>query len=204
MYRFARVAAVRIGAAWLVAAAVAPLPAAAQYSEGYNFIKAVKDKDGGKATELLNKPGTTIVNVRDSDSGDTALLIAARRQDDVWVSFLYQRGADLNARDREGFSALMLAARAGWTEGVRLLIGLRVQLDQQNRLGETALALAVQKRDAFVAKQLLDAGANPDISDNSGATARSLAEADPRGMALAKLMKEVPVKKQRPMQGPSL
>jgi uncharacterized protein len=199
MYAMARVAAVGVAVAGLAAA-----PAAAQFTDAYNFLKAVKDKDGGKATEFLDKPGTTIVNVRDSDSGDTALLIAARRQDDVWIGFLVQRGADINARDRQGYSALMLAAGAGWSEGVRILVALRTQLDQQNRIGETALALAIQKRDAFVTKQLLDAGANPDITDNSGASARSIAESDPRGAALARLLKEVPVKKARPVQGPSL
>ncbi len=199
MYAMARLAVVA-----MAAAAMVPAPAAAQFTDAYLFLKAVKDKDGGKATEFLDKPGSTIINSRDNDTGDTALLIAARRQDDAWIGFLVQRSADINARDRQGYSALMLAAGSGWSEGVRLLVALRAQLDQQNRLGETALALAVQKRDTFIAKQLLEAGANPDITDNSGTSARSFAESDPRGGAMARLLKDIPVKKPRPVQGPSL
>ena len=62
----------------------------------------------------------------------------------------------------------------------------------------------MQNRDSFTAKLLLDAGANPDITDNSGSTARALAEADPRAAAVARLFKDVPVRKARPAQGPSL
>ena len=194
-----------VGLGMAVALAVAPAtPAAAQFTDGYNFIKAVKDRDGTKATEFLDKPGSTVVNVRDNDSGDAAIHIVTRRNDASWLGFLYGKGANLNAKDREGFTPLMIAVRTGWSEGVRLLTVMKAQLDAQNRLGETALAIAVQKRDAIVAKQLLDAGANPDISDNSGATARSLAEADTRGQAIARLMKDVPVKKPKPVQGPSL
>ncbi|KPF61839.1 hypothetical protein IP88_15400 [alpha proteobacterium AAP81b] len=187
-----------------VIAALAATPAAAQFTDGYNFIKAVKDRDGAKATEFLDKNGVSIVNVRDNDTGDAAIHIVARRSDDVWLGFLFGKGANLNLKDREGFTPLMIAVRTGWSEGVRLMLQLKAQPDLQNRIGDTALALAVQKRDATIARQLLDAGANPDITDNSGASARSQALADPRAAAIAKLMKDVAVKKPRPVQGPSL
>lgn len=179
-------------------------PAAAQFSDSYNFIKAVKDKDAAKATEYLDKPGTTVVTTRDSDTGDTALHIVTRRSDAAWVGFLLQKGANVNARDREGNTPLMLATQVRWTEGAKIFIAVRAQVDLQNRLGETALQKAVQNRDSLTAKALLEAGANPDITDNSGSSPRMLAEADPRASALARLFKEVPVRKARPAQGPSL
>ncbi len=179
-------------------------PAAAQFSDSYNFIKAVKDKDGAKANELVKKPGTTVVNARDADTGDYGLHIATRRTDLAWVGFLLKAGATLNVRDREGNTPLLLASIARWTEGLQVFITVKAQLDLQNRLGETALLKATQNRDYETAKLLVDAGASPDITDNSGSTAREFAQRDPRGEAIAKLFADVAVKKPRPAQGPSL
>jgi uncharacterized protein len=190
--------------AMALAVCLAATPAAAQFSDSYNFLKAVKDKDGAKATEILDKPGNTVVNTRDGDTGETGLHITTRRSDAAWTGFLLQKGASPNSRDREGNTPLMLATQARWAEGVGIFLLVKAQIDQQNRIGETALQKAVQNRDLSIAKQLLEAGANPDITDSSGASARALAEADPRAASIARLMKDVPVRKARPAQGPSL
>lgn len=194
------------GLGLMVAAALVGLatPAAAQFSDSYNFIKAVKEKDGAKATEILDKPGNTVVNTRDSDSGDTGLHIATKRSDAAWVGFLLQKGASANSRDREGNTPMMLATQVRWAEGVKIFTTVKAQLDLQNRLGETALQKAVQNRDSFIAKMLVEAGASPDVTDNSGTSARMLAEADPRAAAVARLFKDIPLRKARPAQGPSL
>ena len=180
------------------------VPAAAQFSDSYNFLKAVKEKDAAKATEILDKPGNIVVNTRDADTGETALHIATKRSDAAWVGFMLQRGANANARDREGNTPLLAATQVRWSEGVRIFIAIKAQLDAQNRLGETALHKAVQNRDSITAKLLIDAGANPDINDNSGVSARTIANADPRAAALAKMLKDIPVRAARPTQGPSL
>ncbi len=192
-----------IGAITLMLVMVAT-PAAAQFTDSYNFIKAVKDTDLNKADEILRKPGNTIVNTRDSDSGDTALHIVTRRADAGWIGYLLQKRANTNARDREGNTPMMIAAQTRWSDGVQIFISVKAQLDAQNRLGETALMKAVQARDSNIAKMLIDAGANPDLSDNSGISARALAGSDPRAAQIAKLMKDLPQQKARPAQGPSL
>ncbi len=179
-------------------------PAAAQFSESYNFLKAVKDKDVAKAKEIIEKPGNTIINTRDSDTGETALHIATKRSDAPWVGFLLQEGANANSRDSAGNTPLMAATQVRWTEGVRIFLQVKAQVDLQNRLGETALQKAVQNRDSFTAKMLIDAGANPDVSDSSGASPRALANGDPRNAAIAKLFKDIPVRAAKPVQGPSI
>ena len=179
-------------------------PAAAQFSDSYNFLKAVKDRDVNTAIELSSKPGTTVVNTRDGDTGEAAIHIVTKRSDLGWLGLLYQKGANLNLKDREGNTPLILAALTRWTDGVATLIRLKAQVNAQNRMGETALLKAVQARDLDLTKTLLDAGANPDIADNSGTSPRSAAEGDARAATIAKLFKDVPVKALGKAQGPSL
>jgi ankyrin repeat protein len=191
---------------WMLVAAVLLMgqPAAAQFSDSYNFIKAVKDKDAAKVKELAEKPGTTVINTRDGDTGETGLHIVTKRSDASWVGFLLQFGANPDVQDREGNTPLILAAIGRWADGVRIFNIVKARVDMQNRLGETALLKAVQNRDSFMVKQLLDAGANPDISDNSGTSPRAFAMSDPRGEAIAKMFEEKPVKKPMQAQGPRL
>ena len=188
----------------VAAATVGASPAAAQFSDSYNFIKAVKDRDVNKAIELADKPGTTVVNTRDNDTGETGIHIVTRRGDLGWLGLLFQKGANLNLKDREGNTPLMLATISRWSEGVATLIRLKAQVNIQNRLGETPILKAVQARDLALVKALIDAGANPDLADNSGISARTVATSDSRAASIAKLLKDLPVKATGRMQGPSL
>jgi ankyrin repeat protein len=180
-------------------------PAMAQFSDSYNFLKAVKDKDVLKAKSFIDKPGSTLVNTRDGDSGDTALHIVTRRRDTPWMGFLLQNGADPNARDKDGNTPMMVAAMTGFTEGVRVMIAGRGQVDMANGRGETALIKAVHGRDAQTAALLLSAGADPDRPDNqTGLSAREYAARDSRGGPVAKLMAEAPKKGAKKAVGPQL
>jgi len=190
---------------WRLMAAVmlmtAAVPAAAQFSDTYLFIKAVTDKDVAKAREMVEKPGAMVVNARDRDTGDTPLIIVVKRSDLPWMGFLLQNGADANLRDNNGNTPILLASISGFSEGVRVLLIVHARVDIQNNLGETALIKAVQARDATTAQLLLDAGANPDLADHaSGYTARQYAAQDPRGGAIAKLLKDAPSRKTSPQQ----
>jgi ankyrin repeat protein len=191
----------------LLAAALAlalSTPAAAQFSDSYNFLKAVRDREVNKAIEMADKPGTTVVNTRDTDTGESAVHIVTRRADLGWLGLLYQKGANLNAKDRDGNTPLILATIGRWSDGAATLIRLKAQVNAQNRLGETALLKAVQARDLGLTKALVEAGANPDIGDNSGTSPRLAAENDTRATVIAKLFKDIPAKPTGRVQGPSL
>lgn len=170
----ARVIGQAIAAASVGAILLAPaLPASAQmFSEGYQFLKAVKDRDGDAATDMLNKPGTQIVNSRDLTSGDTGLHISVQRMDGLWVRFLLQRGADPNIRNKRGITPLQLATQLSFIDGVEELIkgGANVQISDQT--GETPLIAAVLARNVPLVRLLLEKGADPDRNDNSGRSAR--------------------------------
>ena len=157
----------------LALAAHAAAPVAAQFqSEGYQFLEAVKEAEGDKATEMLSKPGTQIVNTRDVTSGDTGLHIAVARSDLLWVRFLLQRGGDPNIRNKKGATPLQMATALGFTEGVAALIKGGASIDIADQTGETPLFTAVHARNVALVRLMLEKGADPDRTDNSGRSAR--------------------------------
>lgn len=175
-----KLAAVLLGAMIFVS-----VPASAQmYSDGYKFLKAVKDKDGDTAIKMLDQPGSTIVNARDITSGETGLHIAVARRDATWLSFLLGKGANPNIADKKGVTPLMLATQLGFVEGVDALASRGARIDVANDAGETPLISAVHRRDINMMRILLKAGANPDRTDNSGRSARDYAQLDGAGSVL--------------------
>jgi uncharacterized protein len=165
-------------AAVLMAGLAAPMPAAAQFSDSYKFLDAVRKKDGDTVNDMLNKPSTQIVNTRDSTNGETALHIVTARRDLVWMQFMAAKGANVNARNMKGETPLELAAQLGFVEGVDFLISVGARVDETNNTGSTPLIDAVSRRDLPVVRSLLKAGANPDRPDNSGRSARDYAGLD--------------------------
>lgn len=160
-------------------------PAHAQFSDSYNFLKAVKDRDGEKASKFLNEPGTVIVNTRDFTTGETALHIVVQRRDSTWLGFLLQKDANPNLRDKQGTTPLMMATQLRFIEGMRVLLSKGAAVDEVNNQGETALIRAVQLRDAEMVRLLLDNGANADRADTlAGLSARDYAKRDRRASAI--------------------
>lgn len=169
----------------LLAGAIAwSVPAAAQFSDGYKFLEAVKKKEGDKVNDALAEPGTTIVNTRDITSGETALHLVTQRRDLVWMNFLIGKGANVNLRDVKGVTPLVIAANLGFVEGVDLLVGKGARVDESNNAGETPLISAVHNRNIQMMRVLLLAGANPDRADNSGRSARDYATLEGKSSTL--------------------
>ncbi|HEX5181903.1 MAG TPA: ankyrin repeat domain-containing protein [Allosphingosinicella sp.] len=164
-------------------------PAAAQnYSDGYNFLKAVKDHDGDKVTALLNKPGTTVIDSRDA-SGDTALHIVTRNHDTTWLSFLLSKGARTDMQNGRGETPLSLCAQIGWTDGAELLLSRGAAVDLGNNRGETPLILAVQHRDVPMVRLLLAHGANPNKTDHAaGYSALDYARQDSHAVPIVRML----------------
>lgn len=192
----------------LLAATVATLPATApaqRMSDSYEFLKAVRDADGTKVTQMLDKPGSSIVNTKDSTNGDTALHIVTRRSDATYISFLLSRGAAINAQDARGNTALLLAINGNCDACVDTLLARKANVNAANTSGETPLIRAVQLRNVDLADKLLKAGANPDQADRvAGMTARDYAKQDNRTPVLTKLLSDAPKAGSRGVSGPKL
>jgi uncharacterized protein len=195
------------GAALAALMLTVPSIAPAQFSDSYNFLKAVKDRDGDKATEFLNKPGSTIANTRDLTTGETALHIVVARRDTTWLSFLLAKGANPNLPDNKGETPLLNAVQLRFIDGVRYLLGGGAQVDKPNDNGETALIRAVQLRDLTMVRLLVSLGANPDKRDSiAGMSAKDYATRDGRTPGLVQALDEAkPAKANNAqVQGPSL
>lgn len=157
---------------------VVPAPAHAQFSESYKFLESVRKKEGDKVVDALAVPGTTIINTKDSSTGQTALHIMTQLRDTTWMKFLISKGANVNARDFKGVTPLETAVGLGFIEGTQILITYGAHIDEADATGETPLISAVHRHDTQLARVLLQAGANPDRPDNSGRSARDYAHAD--------------------------
>jgi hypothetical protein len=190
----------------LSAASAFAAPAVGQsYSEGYTFIKAVKDHDANKVNEMAGGPrGTIVVNTKDAGNGDTALHIVTRDRDGTWLAFLLAKGAQPNVANKAGDTPLVIAAQIGWTEGADLLLSRRASVDLGNSRGETPLILAVQRHDLPMVQLLFSRGADPKRSDTAaGYTALDYAKRDPRGAPIVRLL-ETARAAPKPAMGPKL
>lgn len=160
-------------------------PAAAQMqSDGYRFLKAVDEKDGTEVTDMLDEPGSTVINARDITNGHTALHIVVERRDATWLSFLLGKGANPNIANNRGDYPLTLAVQLNFVEGVEQLVKGGARIDIANSAGETPLISAVHARNTTLMRVLLEAGADPDHYDNSGRSARDYAQLQPNGDVL--------------------
>ena len=151
-------------------------PASAQlFSDGFEFMKAVRERDGDTVMNLLDQPGNTLVNSRDLATGQTAMHIVVERRDLTWVRYLRGKGANVDIADKKGVTPLQIASNLGFVEGVEELLKGGARVDQGNAAGETPLIAAIHRRDVAMVRLLLANGANPDLNDNSGRSARDYA-----------------------------
>lgn len=183
-----------------------PALAQAQFSDSYNFLKAVRDKDGAKVMEFLGKPGSTIVNTRDIGTSQTALHIVTARRDTGWIEFLVAKGANPNLTDGEGATPLMIATQLRFAEGAQMLLDHGAQVDKPNGSGETPLIRAVHLNDLSMVRLLISKGANPEKKDlMAGLSAREYAVRDGRNQTIVDLLNSARPKKPLagPIQGPS-
>jgi ankyrin repeat protein len=190
-----------------VAAVAMAAPATAQQflSDSSTFIKAVRDRDGAKAQELLEKPGSNIILSRDPKTGETALHIATKRRDMTWVQYMLAKGAPVDARDQQGMTALADAAQLDWAEGVTQLIAQGAKVDATDDHGETPLILATQARSVPVVHLLLTNGADPRATDSvAGMSAIDYATRDGRMPAVLRLLQEAKPVVKKNVSGPSI
>lgn len=123
--------------------------------------------------QILVKKGCSI-NIKDV-YGVTPLRMAFDFRFESAVEFLIKQGADVEISN--GKTLLHHACKYGWIEMVNLFIKLKLDLNARSVNHETPLVLAIQNfsetehRQLEVIKQLLIAGADPNVVNDQGETA---------------------------------
>ena len=98
---------------------------------------------------------------------------------------------------------LLLAVAGGQPEMIRILTAAKANPNIGNASGETPLIRAVQRHDIGMVRELLNAGADPDMADSvAGLSAREYASQDARNTAIAKLFADTPKKTRAAVAGP--
>ena len=95
-------------------------------------------------------------------NGNTALMMAAFRQNQPMVVALIERGAQVN---QKGWTALHYAASAGSVDITGLLLDRHAYIDAESPSGMTALMLAAREGKDDVVTLLLHRGADATLKD---------------------------------------
>ena len=139
----------------------------------------------------------------------TELMIACSRGELARAEELLASGADVNARDRFGYSALMYAAGGGHSAVVEMLLSSGADVGAKNRNGLTGLDLAAARGHSTIAgllrnarffhaardgdvgllSELLDAGADVNAQHTDGWTALMTAALYDRPEVVAVLLR---------------
>lgn len=107
---------------------------------------------------------------------DTALTLACAGGHEELVELLLSRGADIEHRDKKGFTPLILAATAGHEKVVEILLTHGADIEAQSeRTKDTPLSLACSGGRYEVVELLLTRGANKEHRNVSDYTPLSLA-----------------------------
>jgi len=135
------------------------------------------------------------INASDED-GRTPLMHAVLEEDadPSLVRLLIDRGADVNAADRdEQWTALHFAARSGTEAIVDVLLDAGATVDPVNLFGNTPLweSITRPKSNIAVVKKLVRRGADPRKRNNLGVSPIDLARTVDRGDLVRLLTEDV-------------
>lgn len=108
-----------------------------------NHISSSKRTQAQKTNETTEMTHFAFVDMQTETNHDTALTLACVGGHASLATLLIKRGANIEHRDKKGFTSLILAATGGHLEACRALIEAGCQVDAQaDRTKDTALSLA--------------------------------------------------------------
>jgi hypothetical protein len=110
------------------------------------------------------------VNIRHPHDGSTPLHWAVSAQDERIMLVLIERGASVNAKDREGKIPLHRAAFAGNVVAIDLLLAKGASINEQERSGNTPLHFATLFGHTAAIRQLLKHRADIHLQNHIGKT----------------------------------
>jgi hypothetical protein len=132
------------------------------------LIRAANDDDLQDLERLLTRDN---VNVRDKNTGRTALEHAVLNNNREMVQVLLAAGADVNSRDGSKQTALMLLGSETTVEIVWDLINAGAKVNLRDEEGDTALTEIASEKNLPALMALLHAGAKVENKNDEGQTA---------------------------------
>ena len=148
------------------------------FAMGYPFTSdcfaTFLEKDDTEKCQLFLDAGMQ-VNARTSE-GVPLICVATRADCAEKVKWLIDAGADINAISKDrGYSAVMDAVWRKNFELTKYLIDLGADLSVVSSDGQPILVLAVGNGNLQIVELLLEKGADPDMQDSMGMSARGYA-----------------------------
>lgn len=126
--------------------------------------------------KALMGPGINI-DERDNTSNTLLMVAVTKRNNADVINFLMDSGANATFKNSQMDTPLLIACKRGYIENVEALINAEndISLDERDESSNTPLMIAAIQNNAKIVDVLLNAGANADIGNFSGATALMLA-----------------------------
>lgn len=124
------------------------------------LIVAMRYEAYDVARILMDQPGIDLE--AKAPNGNTALMMAAFRQNKAVVLDMIKRGAQVN---QKGWTALHYAAAAGSVEVTQLLLDNYAYIDAEAPSGMTPLMIAAREGQEKVVELLLEQDADPSLID---------------------------------------
>ncbi|WP_363509574.1 ankyrin repeat domain-containing protein [Burkholderia sp. LMU1-1-1.1] len=124
------------------------------------LILAMRHEAVNVATLLMDQPGIDLE--AKAPNGNTALMMAAFRQNKPVVLDMIKRGAHVN---QKGWTALHYAAAAGSVEITNILLEQHAYIDAESPSGMTPLMMAAREGKEEVVELLLKQGADATLKD---------------------------------------
>ena len=143
---------------------------------GAKFTEVPCRRGGGGSIEMTSLSNASSASASSAPVGfDLFTLLGANPPNVALILQAIKNGADVHTPDGNGYTPLFWAASKGLTEVVAALIDKHVDLNAKTtRSGNTALMVACMNGSARIAMQLIMAGADLHIKNNSDKTAMSV------------------------------
>jgi len=130
--------------------------------------EAVRTGDLRKVRALVEKDAG-LINVKD-ENGRTPLHWATRGTDNEVLTYLIEKGADLNALDSNGTAPLHSLASRGNADGIRILLAKGADIEIKSSNKSTPLHFAVLGKRVEIIRLLVERKADLESRDEQGRT----------------------------------
>jgi ankyrin repeat protein len=117
-----------------------------------------------------NNNGRTPLNLMMQRVAETNKFIVNFNKVEAASMLMLRTGADINTRDDKGQMLLHYAVQHGLDHFAELLIAKKSKLNIRDNAGKAPLHYAIERKSVEMLDRLLDAGADPDMTDERGWT----------------------------------